>query len=252
MLHMTYKSGNPALSNKTFTTARAASTSQKMTLEATAGKTLILLALCFGGGVLGWQAIAAATDPDTVWVQVIIAALVAFVIALITVFNQKVAPITAPIYAVVEGFALGAISKAFEQTYDGIVLQAIGLTMGIFVSMLLLYLFRIIQPSRNFQLGLASATGGIALYYLASLGATLFFGVNLPLIHDNSPYGIAFSVVVVIVAALNLVVDFDFVEQGVKKRAPKYMEWYAGFGLLVTIVWLYLELLRLLAKIRGR
>ena len=220
-----------------------------MTLDGVAGKSLVLLLLCVGTGVFGWNL--AATQAEAIGAYITGAVLVAFVVALITIFKKTVSPITAPLYAVLEGFALGAISQFFEQVFAGIVLQALLLTGGIFVSMLLLYRFRLIKATENFKLGVAAATGGIALYYLADL-AVGFFGVNLPLIHSNSGLGIGFTVLVIIIAALNLVVDFDFIEEGVNKRAPKYMEWYASFGLFVTLVWLYLEILRLLAKARSR
>ncbi len=176
--------------------------------------------------------------------------IVATVFAVITIFKKTAAPITAPLYALAEGFALGILSFWFEQEFSGIVLQALLLTAGIFIAMLLIYLLGIIRPTENFKLGLVAATGGIALYYVATLIFGLF-GITLPLVADTSFWGILFTIGVIIVAALNLVVDFDFIEQGVEQRAPKYMEWYSGFGLLVTIVWLYIELLRLLGKIRS-
>lgn len=220
-----------------------------MTLDGVAGKSLILLLLCVGSGFFGWQL--AAQQLEMVGPYVLGSVLAAFIVAIITIFKKNFSPFTAPLYAVLEGFALGAISQLFERGFEGIVLQALLLTGGIFVSMLFLYLFRIIKATENFKLGVAAATGGIALYYVANLVMS-FFGTELPFIHSNSGWGISFTVLVIVIAALNLVVDFDFIEQGVERRAPKFMEWYASFGLLVTVVWLYLEILRLLAKARSR
>lgn len=244
---MTYKSGNPALGEKTFDVASNTSGSV-MTLQSTALKTLFLLVLCVGSGAIGWNLVA--NSPELFSAVVFPAIFVALGIGLLATFFKKSAIITAPLYAILEGFALGGLSQLFERQFENIVLQAVLLTGAIFLAMLLLYLFKIIKPTENLKMGIAAATIGVGLYYLAHLILS-FFGVELPLINDNSWLGIAFTVVVIIIAALNLVVDFDFIEQGVEKRAPKYMEWYAGFGLLVTVVWLYLELLRLLGKIRS-
>ena len=244
---MAYKSGNPALNKNTFN--NLAAVTDPMTLEGTAAKSLLLLAICVGAGVYGWQF--TAQNPESAGAYILGSVLTAFVLAIILIFKKSWAPVLAPMYAVLEGFALGGISLYYETAFGGIVLQALLLTGGIFTSMLLLYLFRIIKATENFKLGVAAATGGIALYYLAGL-ALSFFGKQVPLIASNSVYGIGFTVLVIIIAALNLVVDFDFIESGVNKKAPKYMEWYASFGLFVTIVWLYLEILRLLAKARSR
>lgn len=220
-----------------------------MTLDGVARKSLFLLVLCVAAGFFGWNLMASPTDSLVLYL--LIAVFGAFIIGLITVLKPKISPFTAPLYAVLEGVVVGAVSQLYEVEFSGIVLQAVLLTGGIFVAMLLLYMLRIIKASENFKLGVAAATGGVAIYYLANfiLG---FFGVDLPLIHENTWMGIGFSVVVIIIASLNLVVDFDFIEEGVSKKAPKYMEWYSSFGLFVTMVWLYLEILRLLAKARRR
>jgi uncharacterized YccA/Bax inhibitor family protein len=202
-----------------------------------------------GTGYFGWQVVA--NNNEYAGLLVLGSLILGFGIALVTIFKKTHAPITAPLYALVEGFLLGAISQTFETEFNGIVLQAILLTVGIFLSMLLLYLFRIIKVTENLKLGIAAATGGIALFYLTSL-VVGFFGGSIPLIASTSGWGIAFTVFVIVIAAFNLVMDFDFIELGVEKKAPKYMEWYASFGLLVTLVWLYLEILRLLAKLRSR
>jgi uncharacterized YccA/Bax inhibitor family protein len=246
---MAYKTGNPALNKNTFSNLPVGAADDSMTLAGVAAKSLSLLILCVASGVYGWQLMGQKNELATVYV--LGAILAAFIVALITIFRKSASPFTAPVYAILEGFALGAISQLYEEQFSGIVLQTLLLTSGIFVSMLLLYLFRIIRATENFKLGVAAATGGIALYYVANLVIN-FFGKDLPLINSNSGWGIGFTVLVVIIAALNLVMDFDFIEQGVDNKAPKFMEWYASFGLLVTMVWLYLEILRLLGKARSR
>jgi uncharacterized YccA/Bax inhibitor family protein len=167
------------------------------------------------------------------------------------VFKKNWAIVTAPLYAVLEGLVLGGLSATFEARFPGIVIQAVGLTFGTLFALLLAYKSGVIKATENFKLGVVAATGGIALVYLAGfvLG---FFGVSIPYIHGSGTIGILFSLVVVVIAALNLVLDFDFIESGAASGAPKYMEWYAAFGLLVTLIWLYLEILRLLAKLRSR
>jgi uncharacterized YccA/Bax inhibitor family protein len=174
----------------------------------------------------------------------------AFVFAMITIFKATWAPKTAPIYAVLEGLALGGISAFFETRFPGIVIQAVGLTFGTLFALLFAYKARVIRATENFRLGVFAATGGIALVYLVSIVGRMF-GWQMPLIHESGPMGILFSLFVVVVAALNLVLDFDFIERG-DGVAPRYMEWYAAFGLVVTLAWLYLELLRLLSKLRER
>lgn len=173
------------------------------------------------------------------------------IVAIATVFKKTWSPVTTPLYAACEGLALGGISVIFESRYPGIVSQAVFLTFGTLGALLLAYRTGLVKATENFKLGVVAATGGIALLYLISfvLG---FFGVSVPLIHSSGTWGILFSLFVVVIAALNLVLDFDFIETGVERGAPKYMEWYGAFGLLVTLVWLYLEILRLLAKMQGR
>ena len=174
--------------------------------------------------------------------------------ALITIFKKEWAPVTVPIYAVLEGLALGGISFIYQEAfYPGIVSQAILLTVSIFVALLFAYKTRIIKPTENFKLGVFAATGGIFLVYAVSWIMALF-GASMPIMDPSnaSLLSIGFSLFVVVIAALNLVLDFDFIEEGAERGAPKYMEWYGVFGLLVTLVWLYLEILRLLAKLNSR
>ena len=178
-------------------------------------------------------------------------AIVGFILALIISFKAHTAPYLAPIYAIFEGVFLGAISGIFELRFPGIVMQAIALTFGTLGCLLLAYKSGLIKATENFKLGVVAATGAIAVLYLVNFVMS-FFGANMNFISSPTPIGIAFSAVVVVIAALNLVLDFDFIEKGVANKNPKYMEWYGAFGLLVTLCWLYLEILRLLSKIRDR
>jgi uncharacterized YccA/Bax inhibitor family protein len=173
------------------------------------------------------------------------------VVALITIFKKTAAPVTTPLYGALEGLLLGGLSATFEARYPGIVIQAVALTFGTLFALLAAYKSKMIAVTENFRLGLTAATGAICLVYLVGLVLS-FFGIRIPLIHESGPVGILFSLFVVGVAAFNLVLDFDFIERGAESGAPKYMEWYAAFGLIVTLVWLYLEILRLLAKLQDR
>jgi uncharacterized YccA/Bax inhibitor family protein len=246
------RSANPALNNNTFTRyAQPYSDAETMTINGTVNKAGILLILCLMPAAWLWQKFFSAQNPDVVYPYLIGGALGGFVTAMVTVFKKEWAPITAPIYALLEGLVLGGISAVFEARFPGIVIQAVGLTFGTLFALLMAYKSGVIKATENFKLGVVAATGGIALVYLAGfvLG---FFGISIPYIHGSGPIGIIFSLVVVVIAALNLVLDFDFIENGAAMGAPKYMEWYAAFGLLVTLIWLYLEILRLLSKLRSR
>jgi uncharacterized YccA/Bax inhibitor family protein len=172
--------------------------------------------------------------------------------ALVTIFKKTWSSITAPIYALLEGLALGGISAFFELRYPGIAFQAVGLTFGTLFVMLLAYKTGVIRATQGFKIGVIAATGGIAVFYLISMVLRAFFHFDVPVLYSSSPWGIAFSLFVVVIAALNLVLDFDMIETGVNGGAPKYMEWYGAFGLMVTLIWLYLEILRLLSKARRR
>ena len=169
----------------------------------------------------------------------------------ITMFKKHWSGITAPIYALLQGLAMGGISAIAEAQYPGIVIQAIGLTFGTLASLLFCYKTGIIKPTENFRLMVVSATMGIGVLYLVSFVMS-FFGSGIGFIHSNGLFGIGFSLFVVAIAALNLVLDFDFIEQGAEYNAPKYMEWFGAFSLMVTLIWLYLEILRLLMKLRSR
>ena len=249
------RSGNPALNDSTFldlrTGALVGGPARAMTLNGTVNKTAFLLVLTMVAAMYTWSRYFAgdgAALMPFVWGGMI----GGLVLAIATVFRKTWSPVTAPLYAVAEGLALGAISAMFEQRFPGIVMQAVGLTFGTLAALLLAYRSGLVRATENFKLGVVAATGGIMLLYLVNIGMRLFGFDGMGFIHDSSLLGIGFSVVVVIVAALNLVLDFDFIEEGVEAGAPKYMEWYAAFGLLVTLVWLYLEILRLLSKLQSR
>ena len=249
------RSGNPALKSSTFLDLGTGTVVQggtgAMTLNGTVNKTAFLLVLTLVGAMYTWgMFFSGNTDQLMPWV--LGGAIGGFVVALVTVFKKTWAPVTAPLYAVLEGLFIGGISAIFEQQFPGIVMQAVGLTFGTLAALLVAYRSGLIRATENFKLGVVAATGGIALLYLVNIGMRLFGFEGMGFIHDSSLMGIGFSVVVVIVAALNLVLDFDFIEEGVEAGAPRYMEWYAAFGLLVTLVWLYLELLRLLSKLQSR
>ncbi|MEC7356399.1 MAG: Bax inhibitor-1/YccA family protein [Planctomycetota bacterium] len=241
------RTSNPALSEKAFTFVD--SSAQRMTLQGTVAKTGILLAVVLTGAIFGWRLLSLA--PASVLPATFGGAIVGFLLAMVIMFKPKTSPYLAPVYALAEGVFLGALSGFMQTIYPGIVLPAILLTFGVAGSLLAAYASGLVRATENFKLGIMAATGGIAIVYLATfvLG---FMGIQIPYIHGSGLIGIGFSLVVVVIAALNLVLDFDFIEKGVENGAPKYMEWYASFGLLVTLVWLYLELLRLLAKLQGR
>jgi uncharacterized YccA/Bax inhibitor family protein len=196
-----------------------------------------------------WNKFFTAGDPSAVMPYLLVGSIGGLILALVTVFKKTWAPATAPAYALVQGFALGAISAVMEAKFPGIVMQAVALTFGTLAALLMAYRSGLIRATENFKLGVVAATGGIMLVYLVSFVLS-FFGKSIPFIHESGWLGIGFSVFVVIIAALNLVLDFDFIESGVEQRAPKYMEWFGAFGLMVTLVWLYLEILRLLSKLR--
>lgn len=246
-----FRSGNPALTGKTFEGLRVPESAEGMSLQGTVNRAAILLLLALIPAVLVWGGFLATGSTAAAATAALAGALLGLVAGVVTVFRKTWAPITAPIYALLEGLVLGGFSSLLEVSYPGIVLQAVALTFGVFLALLLAYTSRLIPVTQNFRLGVVAATGGIALTYLFTLGLGLF-GVRVPFIHEGGLIGIGFSLVVIVVAALNLVLDFDFIENGVQSGAPKYMEWYAAFGLIVTLIWLYFEILHLLSKLRSR
>lgn len=236
-------------------------TGDTMRLSGTLSAAAILLGILMVTGFVGWQAVEVVTATNAAGETVVLSQKVPIWIwggliaglglGLLTAFKPKLARITSPLYAAAEGLFVGAISKLYEVQFDGIVLQAVGLTIGVFVMMLVLYSTGTIRVTDRLRKGIFAATGAIMLVYLASFVARLL-GSDIPMIHDAGFVGIGFSLVVVGIATANLLLDFDFIERGVKLGAPRYMEWYGAFGLIVSLVWLYLELLRLLSKLRER
>ena len=239
------RSGNPALSKKTFENLSLHSSSV-MTIDGTVNKTAISMGLLLLSAYY--------TYSNAIMSYIMIGFIGGFILALVTIFKKEWAPTTVPIYAVLEGLALGGISNIYANAFEpGIVPQAIMLTLGILFALLFAYKSKIIKATENFKLGVFAATAGIGVVYLISFIMS-FFGSGLPVMNptNSSMLSIGFSLFVVVIASLNLVMDFDFIEEGAAKGAPKYMEWYGAFGLLVTLIWLYLEILRLLAKLSSR
>ncbi|MGA3171142.1 MAG: Bax inhibitor-1/YccA family protein [Chthoniobacteraceae bacterium] len=242
--------GNPTLNANTFTGIQATPGERTMTVQGTVHKTALLLLLTILSASYAWGMYYKG-ESEMMPMLLGVGAIGGFIVAMITVFKKTWSPVTAPLYALFEGLVVGGLSAMFAGSYQGIVIQAVMLTFGVLAALLAAYTFGLVKASQNFVRGVVAATGGIMLLYLATfvLG---FFGIQMPAIYGNGPIGIGFSVVVVIIAALNLVIDFDFIETGAKAGAPKYLEWYAAFSLLVTLIWLYLEILRLLAKLSSR
>ncbi|HTP43906.1 MAG TPA: Bax inhibitor-1/YccA family protein, partial [Candidatus Acidoferrum sp.] len=198
-----------------------------------------------------WNLFLHSHSPQTVMPLAILGGIGGLVVAMVTIFKKEWAGVTAPIYALLEGLVLGSISAILEVRFPGIAIQAVSLTFGTLVVLLLAYRSGLIPVTQKFRLGIIAATGGIALFYVVEI-VLGFFGIHFTAINGAGAIGIGFSVFVVIIAALNLVLDFDFIETGVRVGAPKYMEWYGAFGLMVTLIWLYFEILRLLSKLRSR
>ena len=241
---------NPAMTEAAYVRAgRADTPAAVMTLGGSVVKSAALVAILLAAAAYTWSE-AAAGETGVAYGLLIAGCVGGFLVALLTIFAPRLSPFTAPTYAALEGLVLGAVSAVFEAKYPGLVIQAVGLSVGVLAVMLFVYGTGIIRATERFKIGVVAATGAVCLVYLVDAVASLF-GTRLPFIHESGTVGIVFSLVVVVIAAMNLVLDFDFIQQGVVRRAPKYMEWYGGFSLLVTLVWMYLEILRLLAKIRG-
>ncbi|MDF1781457.1 MAG: Bax inhibitor-1/YccA family protein [Alcanivoracaceae bacterium] len=250
------RSSNPVLNSKTFGTIDP--NAEPMTINGTVNKTALLLVLTMITGAITWGmvfrpefAVGGADAANPLAMPFMIGgAIVGFILALIIIFKKTTAPMLAPLYAMAEGLFLGGISAFYEMQFPGIVIQAVTLTFGTLFTLLMAYRSGVIKATENFKLGVVAATGAIFIVYLLSFVLNMFNIGGLGFIHDSGPLGIGFSLVVVVIAALNLVLDFDFIETGAEAGAPKYMEWYGAFGLMVTLVWLYLEILRLLSKLR--
>jgi len=251
------KTSNPALGDKTFRDLAnaqyggAIDQAGRMTLSGTVNKTGILLLCAIATAGWTWSLFLPSHDIAAVTPWMLGGMFGSFICAMVTIFKKEWSPVTAPVYALLEGLVLGGLSAVLEMRYPGIAIQAVSLTFGTLFVLLLAYRSGLIQVTQKFRLGIIAATGGIALFYLLEMGLG-FAGIRFTTINGSGPIGIVFSLVVVAVAALNLVLDFDFIEKGVQFGAPKYMEWYGAFGIMVTLVWLYLEILRLLSKVRSR
>jgi uncharacterized YccA/Bax inhibitor family protein len=244
------RTSNPALQEGRLAAVSVAAGQPAMTLQGTATRSLLLLLLAVFSASFTWHEVATGNG-GIVGPAVLVGGIGGFLVAMLAIFKPTTSPWSAPLYAVLEGLLLGGISALYNARFQGLPMQAVGLTFGVFFAMLVLYRTRVLQATDRFRTGVIAATAGIAIMYLLSFVLQMF-GVSMPYLHDSSPLSIGISLVIVGVAALNLILDFDLIERGVAHRAPKYMEWYAAFGLLVTMVWLYLELLRLLSKIQGR
>lgn len=246
------RSSNPALRNAFSGLSYVAGETQTMTVQGTVAKTgLMLLMVLLTAGFTWTQFYQSGGQPGAISGWMTIGIFGGFITAMVTIFKKEWCTITAPIYALFQGLFIGGISAIFETQFPGIVIQAVGLTFGTLAAMLFAYQSGLVRATEKFKLGVMAATGGIALVYFFTL-ILGFFGVSIPFVHGGGIVGIGFSLFVVVIAALNFVIDFDFIEQGAKKGAPKYMEWYGAFALMVTLIWLYIEFLRLLSKLRQR
>lgn len=251
------KTSNPALGDKTFSDLARAQygsvdyTADRMTLKGTVNSTGILLLCVIATAAWTWHLFLQSHDIATVAPWMMLGLFGGLVCAMVTIFKKEWSPVTAPVYALLEGLALGGISAVFDLRYPGIAIQAVSLTFGTLFVLLLAYSSGWIKVTDKFRLGVVAATGGIMVFYLLEM-VLGFFGFHFTTINGSGAMGIGFSLVVVAIAALNLVLDFDFIERGVRVGAPKYMEWYGAFGIMVTLVWLYIEILNLLSKVRSR
>ena len=243
-----FRTANPALNEKAFQGQIAAG--EAMTVQGTVNKTGLLLLCVVATSAWTWG-LSHSPNPENAIPWMMGGLFGGLITAFVTIFKKTWAPFTAPLYALLEGLVLGGISSIFEKSYPGVAFQAIGLTFGVLFVTLLAYKTGVIRATQGFKLGVIAATGGIAVFYLAEIVLGLFH-IQVPAVNGSGWIGIAFSLFVVVVAALNLVLDFDMIETGARNHAPKYMEWYGAFGLMVTLIWLYLEILRLLAKSRRR
>ena len=258
------RTSNPTLSEDVFISLAkenpVASQSNTMTIEGTVNKTGFFLMLTMATALFAWFAIQVTgvpneiggiVNPGLTTTFLLVGGIGSFIVAMFVTFKKNFAMIGGMIYCLLEGLFIGGISAFAEAYYPGIAMQAGLLTFGTLFGLLAMYKSKMIQVTENFKMGVAAATGGICLVYLLSFGMSLF-GYHMPYIHEGGLVGIGFSLFVVAIAAMNLVLDFDFIDKGSRLGAPKYMEWYAAFGLIVTLVWLYVEILRLLMKLQSR
>jgi len=249
------KSANPALGENTFRNVGGGYPSyidaaSRMTLSGTVNKTGILLVLAVASAAWIWYRFISG-DIASVAPLLMLGAIGGFICAMVNVFKKEWSPVLAPVYALLEGLVLGGISAVTNDRFPGIAIQAVGITFGVMFVLLFLYSSRIINVTQKFRLGVIAATGGIMVFYLVQMVLGLF-GIHFLAVNGSGALGIGISLFICAIAALNLVLDFDFIERGVNYGAPKYMEWYGAFGLMITLVWLYLEILNLLSRTRNR
>jgi uncharacterized YccA/Bax inhibitor family protein len=243
------RTSNPALNDRIFR-GQPATFGATMTVQGTVNRTGILLLCAMATAAFSWH-VFMSESPAAVAPLMWLGFIGGFIFALVTTFKMQWAPVTAPIYALLEGLALGGISAMFELRFPGIAIQSVSLTFGTLLALLIVYKSGLIRVTEKFRLGVVAATGAIMLFYVLQMILGLFH-VHLGAVNNSSPLSIGISLVIVAIAALNLVLDFDFIERGARYGAPKYMEWYGAFGIMVTLVWLYLEIIRLLSKVRSR
>lgn len=245
------RTANPALRDEVFTGLRATDRADVMTVQGVVNKTAILFLCMLLTAGWTWSLYYTSKDSSAVAPWMIGGAILGFILAIVTIFKMDWAPILAPLYALCQGAFIGGISATINATYPGVVMQAASLTFGVLAVMLFLYKTGVINVTDNFRMGIVAATGGIALVYLVSI-VLGFFGITVPFIQGSGLFSILFSIFVVAIAALNLVLDFDTIDRGSARGLPKYMDWYGAFALMVTLIWLYIEILRLLTKLRDR
>ena len=245
------KSSNPVMTGKIYEKAGDVSAGAPvMTINGTINKIGLMLLLVIGAAAYTWK-IVMGENPGSAGTLAIVGAIGGFIMAMVTVFRPQSSAITAPIYAILEGLFLGAISAVINARYPGVAFQAVLLTIGTLFTMLFLYRSGYISATPRFRRGVMMATGAVFFAYLMSWIMGMF-GMSVGFMHSNGPLGILINLVIIVIAALNLIMDFDFIEKGSQMGAPKYMEWYGAFGLMVTLIWLYIEFLRLLSRFAGR
>lgn len=244
------RSSNPVMTGRVYEKAGSALSDNVMTINGTINKIGLMLLLVIVSASYTWNLVLG-DDPGRVGTLAIVGGIGGFIMAMVTVFSPKSSPYTAPVYAILEGMFLGAISAVINARYPGVAFQAVLLTIGTLFTMLFLYRSGTIRATPKFRRGVMMATGAVFFAYMISWIMSLI-GIPMGFMHSSGPLGILISLVIIVIAALNLIMDFDFIEKGSQMGAPKYMEWYGAFGLMVTLVWLYIEFLRLLSRFAGR
>lgn len=244
------RSSNPVMTGKIYEKAGSALSENSMTISGTLNKIGIMLLLVVVSAAYTWKMVLG-DNPNQVGTLAIVGGIGGFIMAMVTVFSPKSSPYTAPVYAILEGMFLGAISAVINARYPGVAFQAVLLTIGTLFTMLFLYRSGTIRATPKFRRGVMMATGAVFFAYMISWIMSLF-GMSMGFMHSSGPIGILVSLAIIVIAALNLIMDFDFIEKGSQMGAPKYMEWYGAFGLIVTLIWLYIEFLRLLSRFAGR